>query len=54
MEELYGHYNLLVNYFFPSMKLLAKTRLDAKVRKKYDEAKTPYTRLMECKELPRK
>lgn len=51
MAELYEVYNKLVNYFFPSMKIISKERVDAKVLKKYDKAKTPYTRLMECAEL---
>lgn len=51
MTELYETYNLLVNYFFPSMKIISKERLDARVTKKYDKAKTPYTRLMEHKDL---
>jgi len=33
------------------MKIIAKARIDAKVIKKYDTAKTPYRRLMESKEL---
>ena len=52
MAELYETYNLLVNYFFPSMKIQKKERIDAKVTKKYDDAKTPYTRLIECESLP--
>lgn len=52
MAELYETYNLLVNYFFPSMKIQKKERIDAKVTKKYDNAKTPYTRLIECESLP--
>ena len=51
MAELYEHYNKLVNFFFPSMKIIAKERVDAKLIKKYDTAKTPYRRLMESKEL---
>jgi hypothetical protein len=51
MAELYESYNKLVNYFFPSMKILSKERVDAKVIKKYDKAKTPYMRLMECADL---
>ncbi|WP_257225297.1 integrase catalytic domain-containing protein [Treponema parvum] len=51
MAELYEYYNKLVNFFFPSMKIIAKARIDAKVIKKYDTAKTPYRRLMESKEL---
>ena len=52
MAELYKTYNLLVNYFFPSMKIISKERIDSKVTKKYDEAKTPFSRLLEHKELP--
>ena len=52
MAEMYETYNLLVNYFFPSMKIISKVRVDAKVSKKYDEARTPYTRLLEHKGLP--
>lgn len=52
MAELYETYNLLVNYFFPSMKIISKERIDSKVTKKYDEAKTPFSRLLEYKDLP--
>lgn len=34
------------------MKIQKKERIDAKVTKKYDNAKTPYTRLIECESLP--
>ena len=47
LAELYESYNKLVNFFFPSMKIIAKERVDAKLIKKYDAAKTPYRRLME-------
>ncbi len=47
MAELYDVYGKLVNYFFPSMKIISKERVDAKVIKKYDKAKTPFTRLLE-------
>lgn len=36
------------------MKIQKKERIDAKMTKKYDEAKTPYTRLMECESLSEK
>ena len=51
MAELYENYNKLVNFFFPSMKIIAKQRVDAKVIKKYDAAKTPYRRLMESTDV---
>lgn len=51
LAELYESYNKLVNFFFPSMKIIAKQRVDAKVIKKYDAAKTPYRRLMESTDV---
>ena len=51
LAELYESYNKLVNFFFPSMKIIAKERVDAKLIKKYDTAKTPYRRLMESPQL---
>ena len=33
------------------MKIISKERIDAKVIKKYDRARTPYARLMECGDL---
>ena len=51
MDDLYEQYNALVNFFFPSMKIIAKKRIDAKVIKKYDTAKTPYCRLMESSDV---
>jgi hypothetical protein len=37
---------LLINHVYPSMKLVKKTRVGAKVRKQYDNPRTPYQRLM--------
>lgn len=51
MAELYAVYGLIVNYFYPSMKILSKECRDAKIIKKYDRARTPYVRLMEYGEL---
>ena len=52
MADLYEQYNKLVNFFFLSMKIISKQRIDAKVIKKYDTAKTPYCRLMESSDVP--
>jgi hypothetical protein len=49
LETLNRVYNILrcyVNFFQPSMKLVAKTRRGAKVHKIYDTALTPYQRLL--------
>jgi len=48
MNDIYQNYwNPLKNYFTPSMKLIEKTRIGGKLKKKYDKPKTPYHRLME-------
>lgn len=47
-NEIYQIYwNPLQNFFTPSMKLVSKERVGAKIVKKYDEPKTPYQRLIE-------
>jgi hypothetical protein len=38
LRELYRHLRLHVNFFQPQMKLIAKTRQGAKVRKRFDIA----------------
>jgi len=51
LNELYiclGHYT---NFFQPVVKLVFKTRTGSKVSKKYDEAKTPYRRVLECSDI---
>lgn len=53
MNEIYqAYWNPLWNFFTPVMKLEKKEREGAKVKKKYDEPKTPYQRLIECENLP--
>ena len=51
MADLYERYNAPVNFFFPSMKIISKQRVEAKVIKKYDTAKTTYCRLMESSDV---
>ncbi len=46
LNELYRYLRLYSNFFQPIMKLLEKTRIGSKVRKKYDEAQTPYQRVL--------
>ena len=48
LNELYGHLRLYTNFFQPVMKLREKQRIGSKVIKRYDEAKTPYRRVLEC------
>jgi len=46
LERIYALVSLYMNFFQPTMKLLAKTRHGAKVHKVYDTAQTPYQRLL--------
>lgn len=48
LNELYVYLDLYTNYFQPVVKLTSKTRIGSKVIKKYDIAKTPYRRVLEC------
>ena len=52
LNELYAVLRLYSNYFQPSMKLVEKTRNGSKVHKTYDQAKTPYHRVMTSPEIP--
>lgn len=47
LNELYSCLRLYTNFFLPSMKLIEKTRIGSKVKKKYDDPKTPYQRLLD-------
>ena len=46
MAVIYADLRLYVNFFLPSVKLLAKRRTGAKVYKRYDKAATPHQRLV--------
>jgi hypothetical protein len=47
ITELYENLRLLVNFFYPSVKLLAKKREGSRIRKIYDAPKSPCRRLLE-------
>jgi len=47
LNELYEVLDLYNNFFQPSMKLISKERHGARVKKQYDEARTPYQRLLD-------
>ena len=49
LNELYEKLALYTNFFQPSMKLQSKERHGARVKKKYDAARTPYQRLLDSK-----
>lgn len=46
LESVYADLRLYVNFFQPVLKLVHKERQGSKVRKRYDEAKTPHQRAM--------
>ena len=46
IAAIYADLRLYVNFFLPSVKLLAKQRTGAKVYKRYDKALTPHERLL--------
>lgn len=46
LTKLYRQLRLYVNFFQPSLKLLSKHRDGAHVNRKYDQAKTPYQRVL--------
>ena len=46
VKEILKSIETYVNFFQPSLKLISKIRVDNKAKKIYDEAKTPYQRLL--------
>lgn len=54
MNDLYrNELRLFNNFFKPVMKIESKEKVNNSLcRKKYDKAKTPYLRLMECEDVP--
>jgi len=46
LRSIYQDLRLFVNFFQPVMRLQSKVRLGSKVRKKYDQAQTPYRNVM--------
>jgi hypothetical protein len=51
LRELYGYLRRYSNFFLPQAHLVEKVREGAKVRKRYDTPKTPYQRLLECRDV---
>jgi hypothetical protein len=51
LNKLYSCLGLYTNFFLPNMKLVEKTRIGSKVKKKYDDPKTPYQRLLDSKHI---
>ena len=52
MNDLYrNELRIFQNLFLPSMKLLVKTRLGSKLKRRYDKPKTPLERLFNCPQV---
>jgi len=51
LQEVYTHLCPLLNYYYPSVRLIEKTRIGARVKKIYDDPKPPYLRLLESKDI---
>lgn len=51
LKEVYKHLCPLLNFYYPSVRLISKERIGAKVKKKYDVPKPPVMRLLESKDV---
>jgi len=52
MNDLYANeWSLYQNHFCPSMKLVEKQRINSRYRKKYDQLRTPYHRVLEAETI---
>jgi hypothetical protein len=51
INRIYTLQSLLVNFFYPSTKLLEKVRVGARVHKRYDTPRTPYQRALDSRQL---
>jgi hypothetical protein len=54
LNEIYAVLRLYKNFFLPTIKLASKTRVNGRIKRTYDEARTPYQRLMESRQIDRK
>ncbi|MEW6736213.1 MAG: transposase family protein [Acidobacteriota bacterium] len=51
LATLYGVLRLYINFFQPSLKLVSKHRTGSKVTKKYDQAQTPFQRVIAATDI---
>jgi hypothetical protein len=54
LNEIYAMLRLYKNFFLPTIKLASKTRVNGRIKRTYDQARTPYQRLMESRQIDRK
>jgi hypothetical protein len=46
LQDIYTHYDKLLNFFYPCQKLLSKERAGSKVKKTYDKPASPFDRVI--------
>jgi hypothetical protein len=51
LNALYAVYRLYVNHFLPVQKLVAKVRKESKVKRVFDDPKTPYQRVLDSAQV---
>jgi len=54
LESIYADLRLYANFFQPVLKLVSKERTDKKLLKRYDQAATPFQRVLADQDLPLK
>jgi len=54
LNAIYFVLRLYKNFFLPTIKLTSKTRENGRIKRTYDQARTPYQRLMESRQIDRK
>ena len=52
LGSIYTDLRLYINFFQPVLKLVGKQRIDGKTVRKYDQATTPYRRVLALASLP--
>lgn len=52
LQAIYADLRLYINFFQPVLKLVGKERVDGKTHKLYDQAATPYRRVLAAEQLP--
>ncbi len=52
LGSIYSDLRLYINFFQPVLKLVAKKRLDGKAIRTYDQAKTPFRRVLSLDSIP--
>ena len=50
LQDVYSHYDKLLNFFYPCQKLLSKERIGSKIKKTYDKPSSPFDRAIASSE----